>query len=63
MIRFAISRTIENIEKDKENLPFLLQYYKDNFGLVNGDLLHYYNENNNIPEKFEKIFKNQIFNR
>ncbi len=62
-VRFAISRTIENIEKDKENLPFLLQYYKDNFGLVNGDLLHYYNENNNIPEKFEKIFKNQIFNR
>lgn len=58
-IRFAITKTIEKIG---ENLPYLLQYYKDNFELSKENLLNYYNENNNLPKEFEKILKNALAN-
>ena len=56
-IRFAISETIRN---NKDNLPYLLQYYKENYELTNENLLKYYNENNNLPKEFEKILKNKL---
>jgi len=56
-IRYAITKTIEKIDG---NLPFLLKYYNDNFEKVNSNLLEYYNENNNLPEEFEKILKGKI---
>ena len=59
-IKFAISRTIENLEKQNKKLPFLLQYYKENFEIVNYDLLKYYNENNNLPKEFDKILRENI---
>lgn len=59
-IRYAITKTIENLEKDGKELPYLLRYYKDNFELSKEDLLHYYNENNNVPKEFEKILKDII---
>ena len=57
-VRYAISKTIENQTQD---LPFLLEYYKNNYELSKNELLDYYNENNNVPEVFEKILKNKIF--
>lgn len=33
-VNFAISKTIENIELRNETLPYLLQYYKNNYKLV-----------------------------
>ena len=57
-VRFAISEVIKNVES---NLPFLLKYYKENFELVTENLLINYNENNNVPEEFEKILKNEIY--
>ncbi len=57
-IRVAVSKTIENLKGKK--LPYLLEYYKNNFDLVNDNLLKYYNENNNVPEEFQKILKNKI---
>ena len=33
-VNFAISKTIENIIKEKGELPYLLKYYKDNFELA-----------------------------
>lgn len=56
-IRYAITKTIENIDGE---LPFLLKYYNNNFEKVNSNLLKYYNENNNLPEEFEKILKGKI---
>lgn len=57
-IRVAVSKTIENLKE--KNLPYLLEYYKNNFDLINDNLLEYYNENNNIPKEFEKILKIKI---
>ena len=33
-VNFAISKTIENIEKENKRLPYLLKYYKENYKLV-----------------------------
>lgn len=57
-VRYALSKTIKKMNKE---LPFLLKYYKDNFDMVDEDLLHYYNENNNLPEEFEEILRGKIF--
>lgn len=59
-IRFAVTKNIQNLELQKEELPYLLKYYKDNFELSNENLLKFYNENNNVPEEFEKILKNKL---
>ena len=61
-VRYAISKTIEKLENNNEKLPFLLDYYKNNFELTEEELLTYYNDNNNIPEEFEKILKKELFN-
>lgn len=60
-IRFAITKTIENLEASNTSLPKLLQYYKDNFELSKENLLNYYNENNNLPNEFQKILKDKLF--
>lgn len=57
-VRVAVSQTIEKLDG---KLPYLLQYYKDNFKLVKKDLLHYYNENHNLPKEFDEILRNKIF--
>lgn len=54
-IRFAITKTIENLKMKK--LPYLLEYYKNHFESSTENLLEFYNENNNVPEEFEKILK------
>lgn len=59
-IRFAITKTIENLEKQNMELPYLLEYYKNNFELSNENLLEFYNENNNLPKEFEEILKNKL---
>ncbi len=59
-IRFAVTKTIENLENLKEEMPILLKYYKENFELSHENLLDYYNENNNVPEKFAKILKDKL---
>lgn len=59
-IRFAITKTIENIEKQDKKLPYLLDYYKNHFELSDENLLEFYNENNNVPKEFEKILKREL---
>lgn len=56
-VRFAISQTIQNIEGD---LPFLLEYYKDNFELIECEMLDFYNENNNLPQEFDEILRRKV---
>ena len=57
-IKFAITKTIDKLEG--KELPYLLKYYKENFERVDDNLLDYYNDNNNLPEEFEKILKGKI---
>ncbi len=56
-VRYAITQTIKNC---KDELPYLLKYYKENFEFSNEELLNYYNAKNNLPEKFEKILKEEL---
>lgn len=62
-VKFAISTTIENIERKNEKLPYLLQYYKDNFKLVDLsiDITKRYNNTNNLTEELNNILKEAIF--
>lgn len=57
-IRYAISKTIQNIDGE---LPFLLKYYKDNFEMIECNILEFYNENNNLPQQFDEILRKKIF--
>lgn len=52
-VNFAISKTIENLENKKDKLPYLLKYYKENFGLVDTsiDITKRYNEENNLTKE------------
>ena len=59
-VRFCINK---NIEKRKgENLPFLLEFYKENYNLEKTDdnILKSFNENNNLPLEFKNILKENI---
>ena len=56
-VRYAITKTINNV---KGKLPYLLNFYKENYELSNEELLNYYNENNNLPYEFEKILKKEL---
>ena len=63
-VNFAISKTIQNLEQDSKELPYLLKYYKDNYKLVNTtiDITKRYNEENNLPKKYDEILRRAIFN-
>ena len=59
-IKYALTKTIENIDG---KLPYLLEYYKNNFDLSKEELLNYYNDENNVPEEFDKILRGEIFGK
>jgi len=63
-VNYAISRTIKQLETEGKELPYLLNYYKENYKLVdtNTDIEKRYNEENNVPKEFEKLLKDLIFN-
>lgn len=63
-VNYAVTVTIENLEKNKSTLPYLLQYYRDNYELVNTqeDITKRYNQNNNLPKELDIILKEKIFN-
>lgn len=63
-VNYAITVTIKALEQKKIELPYLLQFYKDNYKLVDTteDLTKRYNEMNNLPEEFDTILKENIFN-
>lgn len=61
-VQFAISKTINILEKSNKVLPYLLQYYKDHFELFNieNDLTKKFNRENNVPEEFCSILENEV---
>lgn len=62
-VNFAISKTIENRENQKEELPYLLKYYKDNYKLLdtNNDITKRYNEENNLNAEQNAILRKEVF--
>lgn len=59
-VRLAVSLTIT---KRKEELPYLLKYYQNNYPLeLNDEMLTSFNEENNLDEHFVKIVKGAINN-
>lgn len=61
-INYAITKTIKKIDKDK--LPVLLKYYYENYydeDILNKDLEHYFNENNNLDEE-DIVFIKEVIN-
>lgn len=62
-VNFAISKTIKKLESKKEELPYLLKYYRQNYNLSDTsiDLTKKYNQENNLEEKFDKILRKAIF--
>lgn len=63
-VNFAITKTIKKLEKNNIKLPYLLEYYKKNYNLVNieNDLSKKYNEENNLPKELDNILRKAIFN-
>lgn len=63
-VKFAISKTIQKLNKDNAKLPYLLEYYNEKYKLVNTDIdiTKRYNEENNLNEEFDKILRRAIFN-
>ena len=59
-IKYAITKTIMQIEKENANMPVLLKYYKEHFELSKEEMLNYYNRENNLPEEFDNILKKEI---
>ena len=57
-VRYAISKVIER----EENLPYLLQYYKDNFKLedLSNKIETRYNNDNNLDKYFENLLKEEL---
>lgn len=62
-IKYAVSKIIKNFENENMKLPYLLQYYKDNFQIedTNINITKRYNEENNLPEEFDSILRKAIF--
>lgn len=62
-VNFAISKTIENLEKSNADLPILLKYYKNNFGLVemSEDITKRFNEENNLTEEQSDMLRKEVF--
>ena len=58
-VKWAVSRAINN---NKANLPYLLNYYNENYPLYEKDLLNSFNQNNLVPEKFTNIVKDMMNN-
>lgn len=63
-VNFAVSKTIQNIERNGKELPYLLQYYKSNYELVdtiNDDITKRYNQENNLTKEQNEMLRKEVF--
>ena len=62
-VNYAISKTIENLEKEKSELPYLLKYFKDNYELMDTskDLTKVYNEENNLTDEQNELLRKEVY--
>ncbi len=62
-VNFAISRTIENLQNQNKELPYLLKYYIDNYELVDTseDITKRYVNENNLNEEQNNLLRKEVF--
>ena len=61
-VKYACFKTIDTLEKENIPLPKLLQYYKDNYQIDSKNIMNYFNNNHNIPQKYIDIIKKELGN-
>jgi hypothetical protein len=59
-VQYAVSQTIKQYEVRKEELPYLLKLYKDNYKLRDGNFEKYYNTKHHVPLKYDVILKKAL---
>jgi len=61
-VNYCIVETIEELERKDKELPYLLEYYKEKYGLKDNikDVSKIYNSENNLPEEYDKILRKKI---
>ena len=61
-VNFAVSKTIQDIETRNIKLPYLLEYYKNNFKMADlkEDITKRYNEENNLNKIQNDLLKKEI---
>ena len=60
-VKYACSKTIKQLQKEEKELPYLLNFYLENYKIIDNDLINYFNDNNNVPKTLiEKIKKELI---
>lgn len=59
-MNFALTKTILNL--GEQELPELLKFYKNEYGLVNTDedITKRYNTSNNLTKEFDEILRKSI---
>lgn len=62
-VNSAISQTIKNIQKENGKLPYLLDYYNENYKLVNtfDELITNYNNQNNLNDEQNTMLRKEVF--
>lgn len=59
-VRFALSCTIRNLEKENQKLPFLLEFYQQHYELSSSDILKRYGTPHNLNPHFDNILKKEL---
>ncbi|MBQ7136421.1 MAG: hypothetical protein IJO43_00390 [Bacilli bacterium] len=60
-VRYACTRTIKRILNKNKKLPYLLQFYFDNYPLTDYELINYFNDEHNVKAQYiDKIKKELI---
>ena len=59
-----VTYVVNNLVKKGGKLPYLLEYYKDNYNVTdnNSDILTMFNDENNVPEKLIELVKKELYN-
>lgn len=59
---YSVNKTIQKYINNREELPYLLQFYYDKYGIkkVDDQILHSFDEENNLDEKFRKLVEEAI---
>jgi len=62
-VNYAISKTILKLNKENKKLPYLLEFYKQNYPLIQDkELLEtQYNEEHSLPKEFEQILERRLY--
>ena len=62
-VNFAVSKVITDLEQKHQILPYLLEYYREHFSLVNmtEDITKRYNEENHLTEEQNEWLRKEIF--